>query len=120
MVSVSENFNFGWQFYKSPDTASLPSPTAKWITVNLPHTANLEQLTVKDQWQGICFYSKSFKVDKQYRGKAISIQFDAAMNVADVWVNGKKTHHTGRILTFCHRPFGYCSFRYIKHHIGKT
>ncbi|HEX2935495.1 MAG TPA: glycoside hydrolase family 2 TIM barrel-domain containing protein, partial [Bacteroidales bacterium] len=101
LVSVSENFNFGWQFYKSPDTALLPSPTAKWITVNLPHTANLEQLTVKDQWQGICFYSKSFKVDKQYRGKAISIQFDAAMNVADVWVNGKKTaSHMGGYLPF--------------------
>jgi beta-galactosidase len=98
---ISDNFNYGWQFYKSPDTTLLPPSSAKWMAINLPHTANLEPLTVNNQWQGICFYTKNFTVDKHYQGKAISIQFDAAMNVADVWVNGRKTaSHMGGYLPF--------------------
>ena len=101
VATSANNFNFGWQFYKSSDTANYPSATAKWETVDLPHTANIEQLTVKDQWQGICFYKKEFKLDAKYRNKNISLQFDAAMNVADVWVNGEKIqHHLGGYLPF--------------------
>ena len=62
VVSLSDNFNSGWQFYKSTDTAVSPPISATWETVDLPHTANFEQLTVKDQWQGICFYRKRFKL----------------------------------------------------------
>jgi beta-galactosidase len=101
IVSINDNFNYGWQFYKCKDTSVLPPASATWEEVNLPHTANLEQLTVKDQWQGICFYRKSFKLDPNYKNKIISLQFDAAMNVADVWVNGKKVaHHLGGYLPF--------------------
>lgn len=101
VLPQNENFNLGWQFYKSSDTAALPSSAVKWEEVNLPHTANLEQLTVKDQWQGICFYRKDFTLKHNQRNKSISLQFDGAMNVADVWLNGKKmTHHVGGYLLF--------------------
>ena len=101
VVSLSDNFNNECQFYKCNDTTGILSTSAKWDTVDLPHTANLEQLTVKDQWQGICFYRKSFSLNPNYRNKVISLQFDAAMNLADVWVNGKKmAHHLGGYLPF--------------------
>lgn len=101
VIPTDENFNFGWQFYKSNDTSSLPPASVTWEPVDLPHTPNLEQLTVKDQWQGICFYKKSFTCDSNSRNKITSLQFDAAMNVADVWVNGKKmAHHLGGYLPF--------------------
>lgn len=100
-VTLNENFNYGWQFYRSTDTADLPAPTAQWENVTLPHTANLEQLTVKDQWQGICFYKKKFILSPTFHNKTIMFQFDGAMNVADVWVNGKKlVHHLGGYLPF--------------------
>jgi beta-galactosidase len=98
---VDDNFNLGWQFYKSADTLMTPLANANWEVVNLPHTANVEQLTVKDQWQGICYYQKSFKLDSSFKDKVISIQFDAAMNVADVWINREKmAHHLGGYLPF--------------------
>jgi beta-galactosidase len=101
VISAKDNFNEGWLFYKSRDTSAFPSSSAIWEEVDLPHTANLEQETVKDQWQGICFYKKNFKPDPSYRNKTISLQFDAAMNVADIWVNGKKMiHHLGGYLPF--------------------
>jgi beta-galactosidase len=100
-VQVNEYFNLGWQFYRSNDTLEFPPSSASWDSVSLPHTANLEQLSVKDQWQGICFYRKNFIPDRNFRDKVITLQFDAAMNVADVWVNGKKTtHHLGGYLPF--------------------
>jgi beta-galactosidase len=101
LVSVNDSFNEGWQFYRSPDTAAFPSEQTNWEMVVLPHTARLEPLTVKNQWQGVCFYRKEFAIDPDYRNKNISLQFDAAMNVADVWVNGKKAaHHMGGYLPF--------------------
>lgn len=101
LVSVNDNFNYGWQYYRSNDTSTFPPSSSKWINVDLPHSANLEQLPVKDQWQGICFYRKSFKLDQSYRDKIVSLQFDAAMNVAEVWVNDKKvTYHLGGYLPF--------------------
>lgn len=100
-VMVNETFNTDWQFCKSSDTSDFPPVNAAWEHVTLPHTANLEPLTVTDQWQGICFYQKSFNLDPQYKDKAVSLQFDGAMNVADVWVNGKKVmHHLGGYLPF--------------------
>lgn len=98
---VMENFDYGWQFYRSDDTLSAPPADAQWETVDLPHTARIEPLTVNDQWQGICFYQKSFSLPKGYRNKTVSLQFDAAMNVAEVWVNGHKlAHHMGGYLPF--------------------
>ena len=100
-VSPNENFNQGWLFSKSNDTLALPLADTQWESVDLPHTANIEPLTVNDQWQGICFYQKNFTLNSNYRHKILSLQFDAAMNVADVWVNGKKAiHHMGGYLPF--------------------
>jgi beta-galactosidase len=100
-VSISDSFDHEWQFYKSADTLSIPPASAIWEMVDLPHTANLESLTVKNQWQGICFYKKNFKLDSENRNKIISLQFDGAMNVAEVWVNGKMmVHHLGGYLPF--------------------
>lgn len=99
-----ELFNYDWQFCRSSDTSEFPSPKAEWKQVNLPHTAHLEPLTITNQWQGICFYRKDFTAGRNCKGKSVSLQFDGAMNVADVWVNGKKMiHHLGGYLPFAIR-----------------
>lgn len=67
----------------------------------LPHTPRIEPLVVNDQWQGICWYRKSFRVDKRFSDHLILIEFEAAMQVATVWLNGVEiTRHYGGYLPF--------------------
>lgn len=97
-------FNTNWQFIKNADTTinnQLFNPAGKalqWQQVGLPHTANIEPvIKTAQQWQGICFYRKFFTLDKADAGKHIAIRIDAAMNLADVYLNGKhlQTHIGG-------------------------
>jgi len=101
------NFNDCWKF-KRGDTADdtltfnkIDFDDTEWETVTLPHTPQIEPLIVNDQWQGICWYRKIFRLEKIYQGKKIAIKFEAAMQIATVWVNGKfQTTHDGGYLPF--------------------
>lgn len=88
-------FNSNREFVKNIDTVFsgdllIKNNNVKWEKISLPHTANLEPVEkVAQQWQGICFYRKFFSIPAVYKGKHIAIQFDAAMQEADVFLNGK-------------------------------
>ena len=62
--------------------------TKVWETVDLPHTPYIEALVIQHQWQGICYYKKDFSVSPQCEGKKIYIEFEGAMQLSDIWVNG--------------------------------
>ncbi len=68
-----------------------------WDDVALPHTANVEPKIVNSQWQGICWYRKKLEVATFDASKKYFIEFEAAMNFAKVWINGKlvQTHQGG-------------------------
>ena len=98
------NFNSNWQFKNQEDfksTESTPDRTdfsfAEWETITLPHTAKVEQLVVTEPWVGVSWYKKEFNANASWKGKKVSIQFEAVMQQADVWLNGKKliTHYGG-------------------------
>ena len=100
-------FNDSWQFTKDIDSIVISKLLDKdqevtWEPVTLPHTASIEPIQKTAQhWQGTCYYRKYFSIPPQQRGKHIAIQFDAAMQVADVYLNGKHVfRHLGGYLPF--------------------
>ncbi len=96
-------FNHHWEFaidslgFTTPDQLMEKGGDLTWEEVSLPHTPRTEPLVVNDQWQGVCWYRKPLKMKKEWTGKRIFLRFEGAMNLAEVWVNGKKkaTHHGG-------------------------
>jgi beta-galactosidase len=103
------SFNKNWEFVKDIDTTNsaqllsgLNTNNIAWERVSLPHTPQLEPVNkVKEQWQGTCFYRKFFAVPAIDKGKHVAIRFDAAMNDADVYLNGKHLlKHVGGYLPF--------------------
>lgn len=99
------DFNHDWQFVKDPDTTIVSNLFEKgntgkliWEDISLPHTAHIEPLVIaEDQWQGYAFYRKFFEVPKGSRGQHIAIEIGAAMQVAEIWLNGEylMTHYGG-------------------------
>ena len=99
------DFNHDWQFVKDPDTAIVSGLFEKentgnliWEDISLPHTAHIEPLVIsEDQWQGYAFYRKFFQVPEGSRGQHIAIEIGAAMQVAEIWLNGEylMTHYGG-------------------------
>ena len=100
-------FNNNWEFVKDIDTTFSENLLKKkssieWEAVSLPHTANIEPVEkVAQQWQGICFYRKFFTLPATSKGAHIAILFEAAMQEADVYVNGQHVcKHLGGYLPF--------------------
>lgn len=101
-------FNNSWKFFRADSSMQINEeqiingvfPSGA-MTVILPHTPRVEPLVVNDQWQGTCYYSKLFSIERSKKHQHYFLKFDAAMNVADVWVNGMHLKkHTGGYLPF--------------------
>lgn len=74
---------------------------ATWTSVILPAPARDESELNPGprQFVGICYYRKRFRVPSD--GLSYSLRFDAAMQVASVWVNGRFVlQHQGGYLPF--------------------
>jgi beta-galactosidase len=99
------SLNQSWDFHRD-DAKRAGSvdkvPAGGWSKVDLPHTARIEAKIPVDSWQGSAYYKKTFDA-KVAKGEQAVVRFEGAMNVADVWVNGKHlgTHLGGYL------PFSY-------------
>ncbi|MCX6224941.1 MAG: DUF4982 domain-containing protein [Bacteroidia bacterium] len=93
-VGKTASFNENWKFFRIDSTLPAVDPIGEipdsfWETITLPHTAAIEPLVIEDQqWTGICWYKKTFRIDREKRGRHIGILIGAAMNSATVWLNG--------------------------------
>jgi beta-galactosidase len=109
--ALRRDFNPGWRFLLADaDGAENPAfDDGAWVSATLPHTARIESVVTglpgsdTAQWQGVCWYRKHFRLGEESRGRKVFLKFEAAMNVADVWVNGT---HLGRHLGGW-LPFGF-------------
>lgn len=105
----STRLDTGWRFHLG-DAAGAEQPSfgdAAWERVTLPHTARIEALVTGPpgsptyQWQGICWYRIPLRLPAADVGKTVFLRFEAAMNVADVWLDGERVGgHMGGWLPF--------------------
>ncbi|TKG95892.1 DUF4982 domain-containing protein [Puteibacter caeruleilacunae] len=100
------NMNTNWEFCiqeKHESVTPLDNRAEiKWEEVHLPHTPKIELKEFTTHWQGVCWYKRKFIADPAWENKTVLIKFEAVMQEADVWVNGKKlAKHLGGYLPFC-------------------
>jgi beta-galactosidase len=100
ITRLSLNLNRGWQFHRI-DTAEQQEAFGErsfddhgWETVSVPHSVRLEPENASGMrnFQGVCWYRRHFKVEAAWKARKVFVEFEGAMQVADVWVNG--THVT--------------------------
>ena len=105
----SARLDGGWRFHPG-DVPGAERPAlddAAWEQVTLPHTAHVEALVTGApgsrtyQWQGICWYRRTLRLPAGAAGKKVWLHFEAAMNVADVWLDGRSVgRHMGGFTPF--------------------
>jgi len=100
LVASDQSWNHGWKFHLG--NAALTDDDQSWESVDLPHTPRIENPeTVEHHFQGYSWYHKHFLADPQWKGKKIQLRFDGAMQVTEVWLNGKLLmSHQGGYLPF--------------------
>lgn len=93
------NFNTDWRYFKGDVSGaeSVEFEDQEWGYVNLPHSTIFYDTDNKDAYLGVSWYRKTFTVDSSMEGKEILLTFEAAMQAAEIWLNGEKivTHEGG-------------------------
>jgi beta-galactosidase len=92
--AASVHFDREWRFIRAdvPGAQAAEFDDQAWETVTLPHSARVEALVAgrdAHQWQGMCWYRKTFVLPPETGDREILLQFDGAMNAAEIWVNGQ-------------------------------
>jgi beta-galactosidase len=118
VLNRETNMNMAWQFYKG-DPAGTPSATnfndsaSGWSTVVAPHSCSYDAAPIvvngvadwASEWnyyKGNCWYRKTFGVPAS--AKKLFIEFEGAMQVATVYVNGVQV---GQHINSGYTPFYY-------------
>ena len=108
-VSTRESISLSpdWRFLRLEaaderiDASGSTWDDSSCASVHLPHTPRIEAAAVQFPFQGICWYRKRVKALDTWRGKRVVLEFGAAMQIADVWVDGKhRLQHLGGYLPF--------------------
>jgi len=97
------NFDTDWRFnlgdVTGADTKAFVDTA--WGYVDLPHTPKFNTPDAPAAYAGIMWYRKHFTVPASSQGAKVFIEFGAAMQLADVWVNGThKVQHQGGYAPF--------------------
>jgi beta-galactosidase len=94
---MKTSLDFGWKFFKGDPTTGDPSTVsfndAGWMTVNIPHSASYDAPNGEaetNHYKGNCWYRLHFNVPLSKHMKKYFLEFEGAMQIADVWLNGQK------------------------------
>jgi len=88
----------GWRFLQDDRIVGAEQPDfpdGAWAQVRVPHTWNHlggapEAASGSDQTRGVGWYRLNFDVPHDFAGRRLWLQFDAASEHAEVWLNGIK------------------------------
>lgn len=100
---IELSFNNDWKYLEGdasgPDGAVFTD--SSWAYVDLPHSTRFVTPDSPNAYVGVSWYRKHFQVPSDYQGRKVYLTFEAAMQAADVWVNGVKlTRHEGGYTPF--------------------
>jgi beta-galactosidase len=102
-------FNTGWKFFRVDSGQTEPKDAMKpncdesaWESVTLPHTVRIEAPeNATHPFLGTAWYRHTITVKPEWDNKHVSLFFEGAMQVAEVWVNGELVaRHNGGYLPF--------------------
>ncbi len=97
-VRLVQNFNQFWKFRR--DDVSGAEATAfddsSWSNVGLPHSFDLPSFMETGFYVGYGWYRKHFDVPASWSGKSVFLEFQAAFDQAEIYVNGQQVgQHIG-------------------------
>jgi beta-galactosidase len=97
-VRLIQNFNQSWKF-KRADVSGAEATAfddSSWDDVGLPHSFDLPYFLSPKFYVGYGWYRKHFAVPESWSGKSVSLEFQAAFDQAQIYVNGTKVgEHIG-------------------------
>src|SRR4051812_31493703 len=91
-----QNFNQSWKFKRADVTGAEGPPfdASPWDAVGLPHSFTLPYFQPTNMslkvYVGYGWYRKHFTVPSTWSGKSVSLEFQAAFDQAQIYVNGKQ------------------------------
>ncbi len=85
------NFNRDYQFALGdhPGAEAVVYNAAAWEQIHLPHSFSLPYWGEANFYGGYGWYRKQFAVPQEWRSKRLFLEFEAAFQDAEVFVNGK-------------------------------
>jgi beta-galactosidase/beta-glucuronidase len=97
------NFNLDWKYHEGDVSGAEETAfdDSGWSYVDLPHSTKFVTPEDPEAYLGVSWYRKHFTVDAAFQGRKVYLGFGAAMQSADVWVNGAKMlRHVGGYTPF--------------------
>ncbi len=95
---LTENINREWKFKLGdhPGAESISYIDTDWDRIGLPHSFSMPYFMSPDFYVGYGWYRKTLNIPEKYIGKRIFVEFEAAFQDAEIFLNGKKTgYHKG-------------------------
>jgi beta-galactosidase len=96
---IVQNFNQAWLFQRSDVSGAQATSfdDSAWSSVGLPHSFGVPYFLSPNFYQGYGWYRKHFTVPSSWSGKEVFIEFQAAYDQAEVYLNGTQvgTHIGG-------------------------
>jgi beta-galactosidase len=93
-----QNFNQSWKFKRADVTGAEATSfdDSSWSDIGLPHSFNLPYFLNAKFYAGYGWYRKHFTVPDSWSGKNVALEFQAAFDQAQIYVNGKQVgEHIG-------------------------
>jgi len=95
---IVQNFNQSWKFKRADVTGAQATAfdDSSWGNIGLPHSFGLPYFASTKFYVGYGWYRKHFTVPSSWSGKSVFLEFQAAFDQAQIYLNGTQVgQHIG-------------------------